>query len=130
VSILVFDNSQPIYRQIVDDFKKMIVRDELKQGEKIPSQREYAQNVRVNPNTVQRAYREMESMQIVETLRGQGTFVCASLEMKDQLKQEMAQALLENFISKMREIGYADEDTIKLLKHAMEANGGVGIDSI
>ena len=69
-------------------------------------------------------------MQIVETLRGQGTFVCASLEMKDQLKQEMAQALLENFISKMREIGYADEDTIKLLKHAMEANGGVGIDSI
>jgi GntR family transcriptional regulator len=67
-----FDTAQPIYRQIIDDYKKKLIRGELKGGDRIPSQREYADMVKVNPNTVQRAYREMEAMKMVETVRGQG----------------------------------------------------------
>lgn len=122
---MIVDNSQPIYRQIVEDFKKKIVREDLKQGDKIPSQREYAQNVRVNPNTVQRAYREMELMQMVETLRGQGTFICASPDMRNTLKNEMASELLQTFINEMRSIGYDDGEIINVLKQKIKNSGGV-----
>lgn len=127
---MILDNSKAIYRQIIDDFKKKIVRGELQAGDRIPSQREYAQTVRVNPNTVQRAYREMETMQMVETLRGQGTFICTSQNMKDAMKQEMASELLEYFIVQMRSIGFTDAETVHELQQAMESKGGNGNDSV
>lgn len=110
-----FNASQPIYKQIIDDFKKKLIRGELKEGDKIPSQREYAEQVRVNPNTVQRAYREMESMNMVETLRGQGTFISISADRLGEIKMEMAVNLLSYFISEMESLGYTREDILKLI---------------
>lgn len=110
-----FDNTQPIYKQIIDGYKKQIIRGELCPGDKIPSQREYAEKVRVNPNTVQRAYREMESMQMVETVRGQGTFVRADDEMQARFRLEMAEALLNYFISEISSLGYTDEEALQML---------------
>lgn len=105
-----FDQTQAIYRQIIDDFKKRIIRNELVKGDKIPSQREYAESVRVNPNTVQRAYREMELMGMVETVRGQGTFIAVEENLKNRLKAEMAADLLNLFMREMRAIGFSDEE--------------------
>ncbi len=116
-----FDNSQPIYMQIIDEYKKSIIRNELKKGDKIPSQREYAQMVRVNPNTVQRAYREMESMNMVETLRGQGTFIIAGEQMRELMVKDMAGKLMKHFISEMRSLGYEDMVTLDMLKHEFES---------
>ncbi len=110
-----FDNSQPIYKQIIDGYKKQIIRGELRQGDKIPSQREYAEKVRVNPNTVQRAYREMESMQMVETVRGQGTFIQANEAARASFREEMAEALLCYFISEISSLGYSSEEAIQML---------------
>lgn len=111
-----FNDAYPIYRQIIDDFKKKIVRGELKPGDKVPSQREYALKARVNPNTVQRAYREMEVMRMVETQRGQGTFVSVTPETVSALREEMAGRLLQSFISEMRSLGFNDQEMVEMVK--------------
>ncbi|NLX02362.1 MAG: GntR family transcriptional regulator [Syntrophomonadaceae bacterium] len=119
-----FNASQPIYKQIIDDFKKKLIRGELKEGDKIPSQREYAEQVRVNPNTVQRAYREMESMNMVETLRGQGTFISISADRLKEIKMEMAVNLVDYFISEMESLGYSREDMFKILEQEQSRKEG------
>ena len=119
-----FNASQPIYKQIIDDFKKKLIRGELKEGDKIPSQREYAEQVRVNPNTVQRAYREMESMNMVETLRGQGTFISISADRLEEIKMEMAVNLVDYFISEMESLGYSREDMFKILEQEQSRKKG------
>ena len=70
-----FHASKPIYMQIADKIIQQMVRHELKSGAKLPSVREMAIQTGVNPNTIQRTYAELERMAIVETKRGQGTFV-------------------------------------------------------
>ncbi|MDD3365256.1 MAG: GntR family transcriptional regulator [Syntrophomonas sp.] len=118
-----FSNSEPIYQQIIDIFKKQLIRGELHTGDKIPSQREFAEKVRVNPNTVQRAYREMESMQMVETIRGQGTFIRASEEMQTMIKKEMAANILQYFVQEMRSLGYKNTEMLNILTHEFEQDG-------
>lgn len=115
-----FDTAQPIYRQIMDDFIKKMVRGDLKLGDKILSQREYAQAASINPNTVQRAYREMERMNLVETLRGQGTFVSVTDEDLRDIKDVMVQDLLDTFIREIRSLGYSDQEIYEMLNQQMK----------
>jgi len=105
-----FDPARPIYQQIIDNFKKMMIRGELRQGDKIPSQREYAEMSKTNPNTVQRAYRELENLNLVETLRGQGTFVSIHPEQLESIRDEMASAVLGSCIIEMRSLGFNDKE--------------------
>ena len=111
-----FDNTKPIYLQIIDDVKKRLIRGEIKPGDKIPSQREFANEIKVNPNTVQRAYREMESMGLVETLRGQGTFICNQDDLLKDIKRDMASDVLKSFIQEMRSFGFSNEEMISLIQ--------------
>jgi len=120
-----FDAAQPIYRQIIDEFKKKIIRGELKKGDRIPSQREYAEMVRVNPNTVQRAYREMEVMQMVETVRGQGTFVVVDQAGLANIKEDMAKSILTYFVTEMNSLGYSDQDLAKALEQYLRSKEAV-----
>jgi GntR family transcriptional regulator len=118
-----FSNSEPIYQQIIAIYKKQLIRGELHTGDKIPSQREFAETVRVNPNTVQRAYREMESMQMVETIRGQGTFITASDEMQTKIKKEMATNILHYFVQEMSSLGYDNDEMLNMLAQELEQTG-------
>ncbi len=111
-----FDNSRPIYLQIIDQIKKQLIRGELKVGDKVLSQREFAQKMKVNPNTVQRAYREMESMSLVETIRGQGTFVCDKPAILEEIKEEMAENTMRHFLNEMKSLGIDDERVIASVK--------------
>lgn len=112
---MLLDSSQPIYQQIIDNYKKQLVRGELREGDKIPSQREYAEKIRVNPNTVQRAYREMENLHMVETIRGQGTFIIIGEDLKKEIKQDMARNILNYFIQEMRSLGFTNEQMVEML---------------
>lgn len=125
-----FDAAQPIYRQIIDDFKKRLIRGELKNGDRIPSQREYAEKVRVNPNTVQRAYREMEIMNMVETVRGQGTFVSADQSMLAAFKEDMARSVLAYFVEEMNSLGFNKAELIRLLQEYLQAKEAERNDSV
>ncbi len=111
-----FDASKPIYEQIIDQVKKMIVRDELKPGGKLPSQRDMAKMIEVNPNTIQRAYREMEVLELVETRRGKGTFVKEDESMFVNIKNEMARDAASKFIQEMRSLGYTTDEILKWIK--------------
>ncbi|MCL2421587.1 MAG: GntR family transcriptional regulator [Defluviitaleaceae bacterium] len=66
-----------IYEQVTDNFKRLIVTGILKQDEKVPSVRDMAKTLTVNPNTVQKAYRELESQGYFYTVLGQGNFIAA-----------------------------------------------------
>jgi GntR family transcriptional regulator len=107
-----FDDRMPIYLQIMDLIKKDIVTYKLKCGDKLPSVREMATNLKVNPNTLQRSYQELERLEIVYTQRGMGTFVSDDITMVDTLKLEMAQKIVDSFISQMKSLGFSENEII------------------
>jgi transcriptional regulator, GntR family len=79
-------SSTPIYEQIINGVKESIIKGVLQPGDKLPSVRELAAMLTTNPNTVSKAYGELERMKIIETLRGKGTFV--SMDYKPKLEED------------------------------------------
>ena len=73
-----YRDARPIYTQITDGFREQIVTGILKAGEKLPSVRELAVQLAINPNTIQRSYRQLEAEGWIVTVPGKGCFVCAS----------------------------------------------------
>lgn len=118
-----FHSSLPIYEQIAELIKKRIIRGEISAGEKLPSVREMALEVNVNPNTVQRTYRELEMMKIVETKRGQGTFVTENKEIIDTVRNEMKTEIFEHFTEQMFEMGYTKEEIKRDLAEFLAKEG-------
>ena len=91
--------------QIADQIFRKIVRGGIKPGEKLPSVREMAIQSGVNPNTIQRSYTEMERMGVVETKRGQGTFVIDRESIVEELKHTMQTEVISHFVKSMEELG-------------------------
>ena len=71
-----YRDARPIYSQIVDGFREQIVSGVLQNGDKMPSVRELASQLTINPNTIQRAYRELEMQGWIASVPGKGSFVC------------------------------------------------------
>ncbi|MFW5787197.1 MAG: GntR family transcriptional regulator [Halanaerobiales bacterium] len=111
-----FDAAKPIYEQIIEEIKKMIVRGEMAPGDKLPSQRSLAKKIEVNPNTIQRAYREMENMGLIKTKRGLGTFVEEDERVVENIKEEMADNVIQYFVEEMFSLGFSSDKIINLLE--------------
>lgn len=79
-------SSTPIYEQIILGIKELIIKEIISPGDKLPSVREMANMLTTNPQTVSKAYNELERLNIIETLRGKGTYV--SMEYKPKLEEE------------------------------------------
>ncbi|WP_028595425.1 GntR family transcriptional regulator [Paenibacillus assamensis] len=114
-----FQHSQPIYTQIMDIFIQRICRGELRPGDKLPSVRDSAVEVGVNPNTIQRSYMEMERRGVVETKRGQGTFVTTDIELLEHLRQELARNQILLFLQSMKQLGYSSHDIMNMINCSM-----------
>ena len=78
-----YRDAKPIYIQIIDNIRSQIAAGILQSGDKLPSVRELATQLSINPNTIQRAYREMEAMGLIQTIPGKGCFVCSISETPD-----------------------------------------------
>ena len=117
---MIFDNTVPIYIQIMKLIKKDIILGRLKLGDKVLSTREYAQELKVNPNTMVRVFNELEREGITFTKRGVGTFITESKEKVESMKKEMAEDIIRNFIDGMLELGFEFSDMIDLIKHRLE----------
>jgi len=115
-----FNTSKPIYEQVIDEIKRQIARGEIEPNGKLPSQRELAKEIEVNPNTVQRAYREMENQNLVETKRGRGTFVKDDDKVIKDINQQLAHSAVKKFIDEMSAINYQQKEMIELLKNELE----------
>ncbi|AWM43429.1 GntR family transcriptional regulator [Bacillus sp. NEAU-CP5] len=118
-----FQSSKPIYLQIADRVYYRLIRSELSPGDKLPSVREMAVQMKVNPNTIQRTYSEMERLGIVETRRGQGTFIAERSDLKAELKDRLTKDVFKRFIQEMAELGLSPEEMLDGIKrYAEEAN--------
>jgi GntR family transcriptional regulator len=119
-----FQVSKPIYIQIADHLSSQIVRGEINAGEKLPSVREMAIQSGVNPNTIQRTYSEMERMGIVETKRGQGTFVTENEQVLQALKTRLQTDIIGGFVQSMQELGFSQEEMLRGLQQYFRGEQG------
>jgi DNA-binding transcriptional regulator YhcF (GntR family) len=117
-----FKDNLPIYIQIINLIKKRIISGGLKEGAKLPSVRELSTEVKTNPNTVQRAYSELEREDLVFTQRGLGTFVTEDKEVIENLKKTMASDIVRSFIVDMKSIGFKEEEILNLINKKMKEN--------
>ncbi|WP_226035091.1 GntR family transcriptional regulator [Aquibacillus saliphilus] len=115
-----FQSSKPIYMQIVDRIIIDILQEKQILGDKLPSVREKAVQIGVNPNTIQRAYSELERMSVVETRRGQGTFVIENSHLLDELRLSMQTEVINEYVKKMKEIGITKQQMISELQHYLK----------
>lgn len=84
----------PIYEQIVQQIKEQVVKGILQEGEKILSIREFASRIGVNPNTVSKAYQELERQEVIVTVKGKGTFI-ANQEDKVRSPKKLAETKIK-----------------------------------
>jgi DNA-binding transcriptional regulator YhcF (GntR family) len=115
-----FNNNIPIYIQVMEKIKQDVIIGKLKPGDKMPSSRDFANELGINFNTVARVYKEMEMEEILFTKRGLGTFITEAPERIDRLRYEMAKKQIDEFIKGMQLIGYTKEDMIRFIE--MEDN--------
>ncbi len=120
--ILDYRDSRPIYEQIVEKFKMLILKGVLQQDEKMPSVRNLAMDLSINPNTIQRAYATLESQGYIYTVKGKGNFVSdkASL-MKDYQKEISSQ--LSEVCKQAASAGMSREDFMALVDESVAATG-------
>jgi GntR family transcriptional regulator len=111
-----FNASKPIYLQLADRINRQIVSNELKAGEKLPSIRDMGIKYSINPNTIQRTYSEMEREGILETKRGQGTFVTEEQDRLAQLRENLKKEQILSFVQVMQEMGYSSHEIISGLQ--------------
>ncbi|CAG7839889.1 GntR family transcriptional regulator [Clostridium novyi B str. ATCC 27606] len=109
-------NSRPIYEQIIDSIKESILKGILRPGDKLPSVREMSSMITANPNTVSKAYMELERQGVTETLRGKGTYVSSNYKVKmgeesmEKLKEDIKKIIVEAHY-----LGIKKEDMMKIV---------------
>jgi len=107
-----FENDRPIYIQLVEKLKLAIVAGEYPAGEKLPSVRDLAIEIKANPNTVQRALVELEQTGLIYTQRTNGKFVTEDKELVQKIREELAKEAFYKFQENMKQLGF-EEDEIR-----------------
>lgn len=115
-----FTDDTPIYQQIMDMMKQEIASGELAAGQKLPSVRELALEAGVNPNTMQKALAELEREGLLYSQRTVGRFVAEQQEIRDGLQEELMMEYIEDFLKKMKKLGYSVDEVIALLQRYKE----------
>lgn len=120
----IFDNERPIYIQLVEMIRIDIVSNKYKKGEKLPSVRELALIMKVNPNTMQKALVELENEKLIYTERTNGKYITEDEKLIEKVKKELAREKVDNYLNSMESIGISYESAVKYLQ---EIGGKDGI---
>lgn len=115
-----FSNDTPIYIQIMNLIKLEIVSGKIPKGEKLMSTRELAIELKVNPNTVMRVFKELENEQLCFTKRGMGTYVTEDDARILDLKQQLAAEKIEQFLDGMKRLNFSIHEIIEKLRNYEE----------
>jgi GntR family transcriptional regulator len=113
-------SDRPIYLQLVEKIQLQIVSGFYKPGDKLPSVRELAAVASVNPNTMQKAFTELERSGLIITQRTSGRLVTEDLGMIKEIQQDLATEQIVAFFDKMKELGFEKEEIISLLQTVAE----------
>jgi GntR family transcriptional regulator len=113
----------PFYRQIIEMIKFGIARGDLAPGDRLPTVRQLAVDLSINPNTVIRAYRELEIEGVLETHQGSGTFIGNNKPEIDRLeKQRMLDQILTDLLARAQSYGLSLDDVLEGLRQRKESS--------
>ena len=115
-----YRDSKPIYEQIREGLRRLVITGAIAKDEKLPSVRELASELAINPNTIQRAYRELETEGYIYTVSGKGSFAAEQADVNGRRNEE----LLKEFDEIVRELLYLSEDKEALIRRIEEIAGG------
>ncbi|MCJ7432923.1 MAG: GntR family transcriptional regulator [Anaerolineales bacterium] len=127
-----FHSGLPIYTQIVNQIQSQLVNGILKPGDQLPTVRALAQELRVNFNTIARAYRILDEARIISTQQGRGTYITEipPPEVSERLRHESLEALTQRFIAEATRLGFSKREISQMvrdkLRHRKEANASDG----
>ena len=117
-----FRSSEPIYLQIARQIEQLVASGELKMGDQLPTVRELATELRINFNTVGRAYRLLDESRLISTQRGRGTYIWEepTEDAMQKLRRKSLEELVSNFISQLTQLGFSPEEALETLKKFIE----------
>ena len=119
MNLINFQDSRPIYEQIVENFKMQIFKGILQEGDQMPSVRSLAVELSTNPNTVQKAYTELERQGFIYTVKGRGNFVKGDVLLMENKKNELVKEILRLF-TEAHEIGLSLDELVEEIKKNLE----------
>ena len=115
-----FNKRTPIYLQVMQDMKRRIIYGEIKAGEELPSRRQLARDLKINPNTVQRAFSEMEEEGMIYTEPNRPSRVSDDPKLLSQLKEEWVNQKVNEFVKALAPIDLPTEEIIKMIQEKMQ----------
>jgi len=115
---------KPIYEQLVERLKELIITEILKIDEQLPSVRTLAQQLTINPNTIQKAYRELENQGYIYSIQGRGSFVSPARPVQNAEKLEEVKSTLVKLVSEALYIGMSVADIYSLINEVEKSVGG------
>ncbi|MFC3041681.1 GntR family transcriptional regulator [Virgibacillus xinjiangensis] len=110
------NNRDPVYVQVIRHFKEQIAVGQLEPGQEIPSRRELANKLKINPNTAQRAYKEMEEAGLIYTERNLPSKVTKDQATLLAVREELITEAVDSFVASVRPINVPLEELIGLIK--------------
>lgn len=112
-----FRSGQPIYLQIVEQIRKLVAGGELKQGDQLPTVRQLATELRVNFNTVARAYRLLDEAGLISTQQGRGTYIweAPSPETLHILRQQSLEGLTREYLAEAAHLSYTPDEIARII---------------
>lgn len=112
-----YHSKKPIYEQIIEEIKLLVIKGHLSPGDSIPSVRKMAQTLNVTPSTVAKAYQELERQKVIETIRAKGTFISTTpiIEPNDE-ELEKIRRKIQSEIIELKRMNYSEEDVVKLIE--------------
>ncbi len=118
---LKLDHREPVCPQLVYQVKRMLLLGRLDEGERLPSRRETAAALEINPNTVQKAYRQLEEEGIIATDGNSGSVVRCSPETRSRIEAELTREVAAAFAASARELGMSFKQAVDLLSELWES---------
>ena len=109
-----YRDGRPIYEQVKDGLRQMVISGAIRPGDKLPSVRSLATDLAINPNTIQRAYAELEREGFIYSVPGKGSFA-SDRRPEDPARREELIARLRELVAELRYLGVADRDILALM---------------
>ncbi|MBK8782494.1 MAG: GntR family transcriptional regulator [Anaerolineales bacterium] len=118
-----FHSGLPIYTQIVNQIQSQLANGILKPGDQLPTVRALAAELRVNFNTVARAYRILDEVRIISTQQGRGTFITEKPppEVSEKLRHESLHALTNRFITEALRLGFSEREVSQMVRDSLKS---------
>lgn len=117
-------SDKPIYEQIIEQMKFHVAKGNLSNGDAIPSVRKMALDLKITPGTVAKAYAELERQNVIETIRGKGTFIAQNIAFEaDEKKIDEVKKSLKSDLLELKMNGFDEDEIVKLVKETYKELG-------